>query len=415
MTPGTRRLREPTRVFALWKQDGHYYPGVIHASTLEPNRYIVHFDDGTAETVEVAKMRRCQLGKGDNVLIGKGQRAKVLDAQGSDSNSMVRVEVDDRDGTENVEVTVGDIQIAGRTITSHWKDRLLVPSAIVTVQQSKMKQSPSVSHAQDMLNKAIYKTGFVISSSSTSPQVEKEKADAVSIIKTAGGVLVDDWSSVVSIDGQFSSSGNCWVAYRSGVKWSGSDDIAKIFLLSDDCTTKPKFLMALALGVPCLDIRWILAPGELDWPAYLLPAGYSESIQARISQMVDLDWGNSIDYVEDIMNNPVATKLFGNKSILCLSDKFVPIQAHVTKKKTITDGRGSLTCVPRILLAMGAIRVEAVVQTRYATERNLKAYHYIIVSELSDIDPLRGDGLSVAHWDWVKDCLISGRLLDMPA
>lgn len=62
---------------------------------------------------------------------------------------------------------------------------------------------------------------------------------------------------------------------------------------------------------------------EREWAGYLLPQGYSTALGARASQQVDVDWGNSIYHVTDIMNNRVACKLFAGKSILCIGQDMV--------------------------------------------------------------------------------------------
>lgn len=38
-----------------------------------------------------------------------------------------------------------------------------------------------------------------------------------------------------------------------------------------------------------------------------------------------MDWGNSPYYLDDLMDNHVAPKLFNNLSILCLGSEFVPL------------------------------------------------------------------------------------------
>jgi len=57
----------------------------------------------------------------------------------------------------------------------------------------------------------------------------------------------------------------------------------------------------------------------------LLPQGFSEPLNARVSQFVDLDWCNSFDHLSDIMSNHVASKVFADKSVLCLGPDFVPL------------------------------------------------------------------------------------------
>jgi hypothetical protein len=68
-----------------------------------------------------------------------------------------------------------------------------------------------------------------------------------------------------------------------------------------------------------------------DWPSYLLPAGYSDSLGAKVSQMVDLDWGTTLDHLSDIMSNNVPTKLFSTKSVLVLGPEYFPPPAKGKK------------------------------------------------------------------------------------
>jgi hypothetical protein len=44
----------------------------------------------------------------------------------------------------------------------------------------------------------------------------------------------------------------------------------------------------------------------------------------RVSQLIDWDWGNSLEHVRDIMNNPAPAKPFKDLSVLCLGGDFVP-------------------------------------------------------------------------------------------
>jgi hypothetical protein len=63
---------------------------------------------------------------------------------------------------------------------------------------------------------------------------------------------------------------------------------------------------------------------EKEWTAYMLPQGYSDRLSARISQQVDVDWGNSVHQLTDIMDNAVPAKVFSNQSILCVGPDMVP-------------------------------------------------------------------------------------------
>lgn len=56
----------------------------------------------------------------------------------------------------------------------------------------------------------------------------------------------------------------------------------------------------------------------------MLPQGYSDRLSARISQQVDVDWGNSVHQLTDIMDNAVPAKVFSDQSILCVGADMVP-------------------------------------------------------------------------------------------
>lgn len=67
---------------------------------------------------------------------------------------------------------------------------------------------------------------------------------------------------------------------------------------------------------------------ERDWQSYLLPAGTSERLDARITQMVDVNWGSCPENIHDIMGNRVPSRLFKDMDILLVSLDFVPMKAN---------------------------------------------------------------------------------------
>ena len=71
-------------------------------------------------------------------------------------------------------------------------------------------------------------------------------------------------------------------------------------------------------------LKYNLKGEEKDWLGYLLPQGYSSILNARPSQQIDVDWGNSVHQLRHIMSNAVASKLFAEKSILCVGPEMVP-------------------------------------------------------------------------------------------
>ncbi|KAL6300126.1 hypothetical protein BKA93DRAFT_741041 [Sparassis latifolia] len=418
-----------TRVFALWKQDGHYYAGTVYSiSTTSPPRYLIHFDDRTESVVDLSKMRLCKFNIGDHVLLGDNQRGTIAVWTGCSADDEVTVKVDNGDDFETSVVELQEVRIASRTLVTEWKDRMLTTESVVTALRPSLKVSPSPSKltvvsagSVRISRKPLAKTGFVVTLSAGNDNWEAVKDGVMASIRNLGGVVIEDWTTIFTMEGSHSQNNKCWILRKEDVRWIKSDTVERVFLLSDDANQKPKFLMALALGVPCISVGWLknLAhQTDHDWQPYLLPAGYSDSLEARVSQMVDLDWGNSIEYLEDIMRNPVASKLFEDLSILCVHSEFVPLHPRAAKRNATDAARAkeASRMVPRILLCMGASYVEAVPDVLYASSKDLKVYNYVVVKDAGDAANLlttAGD-VNCVHLPWVKDCLIAGRLLRRP-
>jgi hypothetical protein len=339
---------QATRVFALWKADGHFYPGTIH-SFQGGTRYLVKFDDNTDDEVDILRMRANGLRVGDNIiLVRRNEKAKVVDDSRLDSEGIIGAEFHNGDGLERIDVGTASIRIAARTISSQWADRMLDHDSIVTkIRQKPLKHSPSklsLASTTSGRGRALLKTGIAISLSPKYDNQQGDREKLESLIQSNGGSVIGEWFSVISMNGVYSQSNKRWVAYGQDIEWIGKASLERIFLLADDPCYKPKYLIALALGIPCLSLNWlhdvlkmvsfiphlilfrlnIVRQGEEDWQPYLLPQGTSQTLDARVSQFVDLDWCNSTDHLTDIMKNKVASKLFDGSSILCLGADFVP-------------------------------------------------------------------------------------------
>ena len=61
---------------------------------------------------------------------------------------------------------------------------------------------------------------------------------------------------------------------------------------------------------------------------------------------------------------------------------------------------------------MGADRVEAVTEPKYATH-NLSDYDYVVIREANHYQHEFAECVTV-HWSWVKDCLIASGYLPLP-
>ncbi|KAI8998642.1 hypothetical protein BD414DRAFT_475647 [Trametes punicea] len=411
-----------TRVFALWKQDGHYYSGTVH-SLVSTGRYDIRFDDGDSAHVELKHMRACRLREGDNVLLQGKAKAVVVRApscgpSGHQAEDTVTVDLDE-DGEETAQVQT--LRLATRTVSSEWGDRMLAEDIVSPVVKPKLSRaSPTPSRLSVPSEgsvrggrKPLNKTGLVITLS-PNRDGEKERETLMADIRRNGGVVLDDWTSLFAMDGTIAQKGHRWCLKADDIQWRDRSDVDRAFLISDEHTHKPKFLMALALGIPCLSVDWLRSivreQTDMDWQPYLLPAGFSEHLNTRISQLVDLDWGNCKQHLKEITKNLVPSKVFTGKSILCVSQQFVPCRQK--GKKNGGGGSQGPESVPQIILCMGADTVEAVTEEKHAS-LDIEQYDYVVVREEQDYERLRRLERCVGV-NWVKDCLISGRLLPLP-
>lgn len=59
---------------------------------------------------------------------------------------------------------------------------------------------------------------------------------------------------------------------------------------------------------------------------------------------------------------------------------------------------------------MGATSVEAVPELKYASKPNLASFDYIVVDQVTEKDLPEATMDKFVPFQWVKDCLISGRV-----
>ena len=349
-----RKTSPATRVLALWKQDSHYYVGTIHSEyETSGQQYVVHFDDGEKGIVDLSKIRRCELRKGDYVMVkteGKPLKGEVVNASRCLSNRTVEVRLDD---DHEEEVSTEDLLVPSRTIISRWNDRVLTAEEIVTMIRPKnSRMSPTPSNSADInswsesTRKLFNKTGFLVTMSPGKENWEEEKKNLEVAIKNHGGVIFEDWCHVFKMDGSQSLQGKRWIYNKEEISFT-QKDVDRVFLLANDANHKPKFLIALALGIPCVNSDWLFESmaevsflsaylltsfsilvqmEEREWQQYLLPAGFSDKLSVRVTQMVDCDWGNCPEHIRDIMDNPVPSRLFADQKILCVSPDFLPVK-----------------------------------------------------------------------------------------
>jgi hypothetical protein len=255
-----------TKVFALWRSDNHYYSGYVESHVAD-TKYHIKFDDGSQDNVDISRLRLNGLRNGDNViLVNDREKVKVVNVDRLESDSTVVVELNDGDGTTRETVQIGDIMIATRTISAQWRDRMLTAQSIQPLFQarslgntSSLSRSSVVSRESSKAarSRLLGKFGFAITLSPGIPDWEAKKNKLITTVKSHGGTVIDDWFSLIRMEGKFSHGQKRWTMQASEVVWEGKPPIERIFLVADDVCQKPKYLVALALGIPCLSTEWL--------------------------------------------------------------------------------------------------------------------------------------------------------------
>lgn len=250
---------EATRVFALWVDDGNYYLGTVHSRPDgSTTKFKINFDDETSAIVDVSHIARAEPRLGDEVLLleaAAGDKGRISKMDRLASHGVVTVEIDRGEELDYEEVKLRDCMIAALTFKKQWKDRLVLPNEVVTIVQPKNRKNASLSSKMSIrsqtpnIPRPLARTGIVLTGG--------EKDQYVKRIKTMGGTHLDEWHLTVFPINFKHETQNRWVAQKSDFQVKPAKHFDKVFLLSDRANQKPKYLIALALGIPCVSFDWL--------------------------------------------------------------------------------------------------------------------------------------------------------------
>lgn len=425
-------------------------------SPVQSDLYVVRFDDGTECPVHILDLRRNELEEGDEVfVIGYNQSARVKAIDRWDAEGYVRVQVDTGG---MLDVKAGSIKIHESAIDKHWGERNVHENSICTLLQAQgLNSSAGKSAAVNgtSASKFLKRIGFVVTMKSAD---DKNRTQIADLIKNKGGKVIEDWTNLFPFSS--SQTDRSWVARQADVKHKDLG-VQTVFLLADEANQKPKYLVALALGIPCVSTKWLLDCRDqvgmlsatienrahhvdrqhalIDWTPYLLPAG--EYTHGLISQRVNLRWGDKSKQLCEIYRDlHGSNSTLRGKSVLCIGTELFPpgkprslkrVSAYVISDirplsepeinlqiNTEDDRQNESTRkLPSIMLAMGADHVEAVYDEKHAAYKTSE-YDLVLVRDAEDVRKFnsagKGDRPPCVHIPWVKECLIAGRLLDVP-
>lgn len=244
-----------TRVFARWPLCEHFYAGFVHSrSSIQSDLYVVRFDDGTECPVHISYLRQSELEEGDEVFVtGYKQSGRVIATDRWEAEGYVRVRVDT--GGE-LDVKAGSIKIHKSVVEKCWGERLVHENSICTLLQAQgLNTSASKSTAVNgaSTSKFLKRIGFVVTMKSSD---ERERTHIFDLIKNSGGKVIDDWANLFPFSP--AQTDRSWVACQADLKHKDLG-VQTVFLLADEANQKPKYLVALALGIPCVSTKWLVA------------------------------------------------------------------------------------------------------------------------------------------------------------
>lgn len=254
--PGSLRdiaQNDCTRVFAQWPLCKHFYAGFVHSrSPVQSDLYVVRFDDGTECPVHISNIRQSELEVGDEVfVIGYKQPGQVTAIDRWEGERYVRVRVET--GGE-LDIKSNAIKIHESVIDRDWVERPVHENSICTLLQAQgLNASTSKSTAVNgtSTSKFLKRIGFVV----TMKSGDKSRTHIFDLIKSNGGKVIDDWANLFPFSP--SQTDRTWVARNTDVKHKDLG-LQTVFLLADEPNQKPKYLVALALGIPCVSTQWLL-------------------------------------------------------------------------------------------------------------------------------------------------------------
>jgi hypothetical protein len=303
---------QPLRVFAPWDKDGNFYLGKV-ISKSNKGQYTVLFDDGERSDVPLSRMFSF-IRPGDRVKVLQCPEmgtslGRVTEVIGPDEHGLHHVTVQG-EKKKKIEVTATSNNISiSKSSARFEKDRVIslgdIPSYVtkaihsplhtrsknalfgssISVKVEKVAPPTMVPDRRRVVARdssviaphapsvgtiaGVPNVSFGVPSSSAAARLpgqvanslfagylfimtnidEPAKSNLVSRLRRSGARVVDLWTDILTFGEGFGE-----------VRWHGnirSAGLHQILLLSDEPAQTPKYLMALALGVPCVSIQWV--------------------------------------------------------------------------------------------------------------------------------------------------------------
>ncbi|SCV69081.1 BQ2448_2101 [Microbotryum intermedium] len=419
------------RVFGLWRDNSWLYPAT--AISVSGGRIHARFDDGSKGNLKFSEVRRLKLQRGDWVryvgaeagdtetqvtTLAEDLRVYRIESEADGSDVQGNCERDDVVAVTPVHVPFSDqpelarrdqiqrLLVCAIAIppqhTARFDDRRLTaveiagfegkapvsvkPPALLSIPQAD-KVEPLVVVRQDTSGSLFARMAFIV----TSTRPEQEKRAFLDSMHSHGATVIDV-QHLYTVETEGNKGGETKIKFQTDVL----REIDTILLLADQPRTSPKFLAALALGIPCVSSLFVIdsidQSARCDWKQYAISTGHVQSLNASsVYTQYRAMSRASFDVATLAQAHREGYGVFNGRSFLFVLPK--------------TQIRSVLS----IVVAAGATRFHVVGSTEAAS--SAIGYDHIVLEDGSKVPSGLRDHLGVASMTWVKQCLIAGRLL----
>ncbi|GAA5868283.1 hypothetical protein JCM3774_000992 [Rhodotorula dairenensis] len=425
------------RVFGLWRDDHCFYSGTIESAS--PGSFSVRFDDTNRGKLLASEIRYCRLEKGDRVMyIGRDsagppdgrqqlvvedvERTEPADGEsGVDApeNESLRaddvVTVSSPDGTQ-YRVPVKTLFVPGNR-TPQLENRRPKLSELSAFDEAKANEvaqqvEPKLCPAPKPFSLQAMEVSKVVTTIFSRTAFITTKADRLNDSRstlelTRYGATMIDWPHLFRVRAPADPKAPPEVEFQT-------DDFAEIdeiFLLSDKHCSTPKYLAALALGIPCLSpdfaTQSVKENTRLPWQQFVLPAGHLQCLDTvAIGAMYRAVTKTSFDLgsLERAYRNG---GVFAGCSFLVVRKPYSKAKPD-TKEKELAQRH--LYQIYALVACASARQVDFTASI--ADAKSAARYDFVLLLDDPDSLPaLLRPHKGLVTVTWVKQCLVAGRLL----
>lgn len=278
---------EMSGILIMYKSGKKFFAG--WAVPLSASKWMVYPCDGNpACELNFSQVYRCEFAIGDeiDVLPDKTKRrdsfglATIVSVDDLSTKLWVRVKFRPKDEPDIVlDISLAEVSLQGKPVKDdpRWEARLLrkgdlkqMPRRAVIfplpVTPGQITSPPTPIRVITNTRTTSIAPGSkwldgvgIIFTNLIAPRVDQYKE----LVQKHGGEVLQSWLSCFSFKGEIDETQTKWTSKSTDtVKWVGdrrakTKNIKTMFVVTDSAIHTPKFLIAMALGVPCIAPRWL--------------------------------------------------------------------------------------------------------------------------------------------------------------